>query len=131
MGSDAAGWLHQGMANRLALDMGFNMDPSVLSGAVALPPIEIELRRQIYWALYCHDKLSASYTGRVCTVLVCRTAGNISFFGTHIELARRTPRESSTNRSLFVPQMIIYHQRVEMANCELPLKGMWCNYTGR
>ncbi|OQD89012.1 hypothetical protein PENANT_c003G03705 [Penicillium antarcticum] len=69
MGSDAAGWLHQGMANRLALDMGLNMDPSVLSGAVALPAIEIELRRQIYWALYCHDKLSASYTGRVCTLL--------------------------------------------------------------
>jgi hypothetical protein len=70
MGSDAAGWLHQGMANRLALDMGFNMDPAVLVGAVALPAIEIELRRQIYWALYCHDKLSASYTGRVCTLLV-------------------------------------------------------------
>ncbi|CEJ57830.1 hypothetical protein PMG11_06509 [Penicillium brasilianum] len=69
MGSDAAGWLHQGMANRLALDMGFNMDPAVLAGAVALPAIEIELRRQIYWALYCHDKLSASYTGRVCTLL--------------------------------------------------------------
>lgn len=78
MGSDAAGWLHQGMANRLALDMGFNMDPSVLSGAVALPPIEIELRRQIYWALYCHDKLLASYTGRVCTLLVCCTTKNIS-----------------------------------------------------
>jgi hypothetical protein len=77
MGSDAAGWLHQGMANRLALDMGFNMDPSVLSGAVALPAIEIELRRQIYWALYCHDKLSASYTGRVCTLLVCCTTKNI------------------------------------------------------
>jgi hypothetical protein len=75
MGSDAAGWLHQGMANRLALDMGLNMDPSVLSGAVALPGIEIELRRQIYWALYCHDKLSASYTGRVCTLLVCCPTG--------------------------------------------------------
>lgn len=71
MGSDAAGWLHQGMANRLALDMGLNMDPAVLAEKVALPPIEIELRRQIYWALYCHDKLSASYTGRVCTLLVC------------------------------------------------------------
>lgn len=74
MGSDAAGWLHQGMANRLALDMGFNMDPAVLAGAVALPAIEIELRRQIYWALYCHDKLSASYTGRVCTLLVSYSA---------------------------------------------------------
>lgn len=85
MGSDAAGWLHQGMANRLALDMGFNMDPSVLSGAVALPPIEIELRRQIYWALYCHDKLSASYTGRVCTLLVCCTTGN-NFFASKLTL---------------------------------------------
>jgi hypothetical protein len=75
MGSDAAGWLHQGMANRLALDMGFNMDPAVLAGAVALPAIEIELRRQIYWALYCHDKLSASYTGRVCTLLVSPLRG--------------------------------------------------------
>jgi hypothetical protein len=69
-GSDAAGWLQQGMANRLAIDMGFNMDPAVLTGTVSLPAIEIELRRQIYWALYCHDKLSACYTGRVCTLLV-------------------------------------------------------------
>lgn len=71
MGSDAAGWLHQGMAGRLALDMGLNMDPAVLAGTVSLPSIEIELRRQIYWALYCNDKLSASYTGRVCTLMVC------------------------------------------------------------
>jgi hypothetical protein len=78
MGSDAAGWLHQGMAIRLALDMGFNMDPAVLAGTVSLPPIEIELRRQIYWALYCHDKLAASYTGRVCTLLVGRSGSGTS-----------------------------------------------------
>jgi hypothetical protein len=68
------------MANRLALDMGLNMDPAVLAGTVSLPPIEIELRRQIYWALYCHDKLSASYAGRVCTLLVCYPPLSISFF---------------------------------------------------
>ncbi|KAJ5675254.1 uncharacterized protein N7477_005188 [Penicillium maclennaniae] len=79
MGSDAAGWLHQGMANRLALDMGLNMDPAVLAEKVALPPIEIELRRQIYWALYCHDKLSASYTGRVCTLLDSQGAVNMPY----------------------------------------------------
>ncbi|KAJ5732358.1 hypothetical protein N7493_003839 [Penicillium malachiteum] len=76
MGADAAGWLHQGMANRLAIDMGLNMDPAVLTGTVSLPKIEIELRRQIYWALYCHDKLSASYTGRVCTLLDSQGAVN-------------------------------------------------------
>ncbi|KAJ5630281.1 uncharacterized protein N7484_010381 [Penicillium longicatenatum] len=75
-GSDAAGWLQQGMANRLAIDMGFNMDPAVLTGTVSLPAIEIELRRQIYWALYCHDKLSACYTGRVCTLLDSQGAVN-------------------------------------------------------
>lgn len=92
MGSDAAGWLHQGMANRLALDMGFNMDPAVLAGAVALPAIEIELRRQIYWALYCHDKLSASYTGRVCTLLVSNFSSLIpksSFSWSPIGVPRR------------------------------------------
>ncbi|KAJ5765847.1 hypothetical protein N7520_005406 [Penicillium odoratum] len=75
-GSDAAGWLQQGMANRLAIDMGLNMDPVVLTGTVSLPAIEIELRRQIYWALYCHDKLSACYTGRVCTLLDSQGAVN-------------------------------------------------------
>lgn len=58
------------MANRLALDMGLNLDAASLEGSGFLPIEEIELRRQIYWTLYCHDKLSASYTGRVCTMLV-------------------------------------------------------------
>ncbi|KAL3462317.1 fungal-specific transcription factor domain-containing protein [Aspergillus heterothallicus] len=68
-GSDEAGWLHHGMAIRLALDMGFNLDPSILRQSYDLKPEECTLRRQIYWALYCTDKLWASYTGRICTVL--------------------------------------------------------------
>ncbi|TEA19756.1 Nitrogen assimilation transcription factor nirA [Colletotrichum sidae] len=63
-GCDAAGWLHQGMANRLALDMGLNLDASSLAGSNLMSSEEIELRRQIYWALYCDDKLAAIYTGR-------------------------------------------------------------------
>lgn len=70
IGADAAGWLHQGMANRLMLDMGFNLDAASLIGSDQLKQEEVELRRRIYWSLYCVDKLSASYTGRVCTVLV-------------------------------------------------------------
>lgn len=116
MGSDAAGWLHQGMANRLALDMGFNMDPSVLSGAVALSSIEIELRRQIYWALYCHDKLSASYTGRVCTLLVCYTTKTFFLHQTHFDLSHRTPRVSSTNHFFYVPRISICLQQMAMDN---------------
>jgi hypothetical protein len=70
VGADAAGWLRQGMAIRLALDMGLNFDAAALRGSNLLTTEEIELRRQIYWGLYCDDKLYAIYTGRVCTMLV-------------------------------------------------------------
>jgi hypothetical protein len=69
-GSDSKGWLRHGMAVRLALDMGFNLNHSSLQASRALPEVETKLRRQIYWALYCTDKLWACYTGRVCTMLV-------------------------------------------------------------
>ncbi|KPM38344.1 hypothetical protein AK830_g8230 [Neonectria ditissima] len=69
VGSDAAGWLHHGMAIRLVLDMGLNLDSTFLGGSTRLSTEEIGLRRQIYWTLYCTDKLWASYMGRVCTML--------------------------------------------------------------
>ncbi|OJJ29984.1 hypothetical protein ASPWEDRAFT_122319 [Aspergillus wentii DTO 134E9] len=77
MGADSAGWLHTGMANRLALDMGLNMDPSAFEDTTSISTQEIEQRRRIYWTLYCHDKLSASYFGRVCSFLDCQGAVNM------------------------------------------------------
>ena len=58
------------MANRLVLDMGLHIDPGALARSDQITSEEAELRRQIYWALYCDDKLSSCYTGRVCTMLV-------------------------------------------------------------
>ncbi|GKZ24711.1 hypothetical protein AbraIFM66951_004123 [Aspergillus brasiliensis] len=69
IGKDAAGWLHHGMADRLCLDMGLNIDPAGFAGTVSISAREARLRRQIYWTLYCHDKLCAVYTGRICTML--------------------------------------------------------------
>ncbi|WQF85529.1 hypothetical protein CDEST_10543 [Colletotrichum destructivum] len=69
IGSDNLGWLHFGMANRLLIDLGFNLDSTVLTGIGSLEKEEVQLRRQVYWSLYCNDKLWASYTGRVCTML--------------------------------------------------------------
>ncbi|OTB13431.1 hypothetical protein K445DRAFT_319980 [Daldinia sp. EC12] len=68
-GTDAAGWLHHGMCIRLAQDMGLNMEPEVLSKSATLSQVDIELRRQIYWTLYWHDKCFSVYTGRVCAML--------------------------------------------------------------
>jgi hypothetical protein len=47
--------------------MGLNMDAHFLN---LMPLEESELRNQIYWSLYCVDKLMSSYIGRVCTLLV-------------------------------------------------------------
>ncbi|RAH70196.1 Zn(II)2Cys6 transcription factor [Aspergillus aculeatinus CBS 121060] len=69
IGLDAAGWLHHGMANRLSLDIGLNMDPAVFERTIQMTGRELRLRRQVYWTLYCHDKLFATYTGRVCSML--------------------------------------------------------------
>ncbi|KAE8148753.1 fungal-specific transcription factor domain-containing protein [Aspergillus avenaceus] len=68
-GCDAAGWLHQGMASRMASDMGLHLDPRRLPSRNGMTEEEAELRRQIYWSLYSVDKLGASYIGRVCTML--------------------------------------------------------------
>lgn len=58
------------MAIRLITDMGLNIDTTSVTGSACLNAQDIQLRRQIYWTLYCSDKLWASYTGRVCTMLV-------------------------------------------------------------
>lgn len=71
------------MANRLVVDMGLHLDPDSLASSVRMTVEEVELRRQLYWALYCVDKTSAGYTGRVCAMLVsspwsqCRGFGRI------------------------------------------------------
>ncbi|KAL4911504.1 hypothetical protein BDW74DRAFT_184806 [Aspergillus multicolor] len=73
-GADAASWLHHGMANRLCLDMGLNLDPAGFPESEGLSHREIQLRRQIYWSLYCHDKLFSHYTGRICSMLDSQAA---------------------------------------------------------
>ncbi|KAF2014566.1 hypothetical protein BU24DRAFT_216585 [Aaosphaeria arxii CBS 175.79] len=74
IGSESIGWLYNGMANRLILDIGLNIDSRTVAGMEPLTSDEVRLRRQIYWALYCNDKLGASYTGRVCTMLDSQAA---------------------------------------------------------
>jgi hypothetical protein len=66
------------MAKGLALDLGLNIDYVALAGSVKLATEEIELRRQIYWALYCNDKLAGAYVGRVCTMLVSHDSSRFS-----------------------------------------------------
>ncbi|KAL2279954.1 hypothetical protein FJTKL_13094 [Diaporthe vaccinii] len=60
-GADATSWLRQGMAKQLALDLGINLDAQRLSGSNSISTEEVELRRLLYWSMYCDDKLAAAY----------------------------------------------------------------------
>ncbi|RSM08779.1 hypothetical protein CEP52_004453 [Fusarium oligoseptatum] len=84
-GQDAAGWLYSGMANRLVVDMGLHLDPDSLASSVRMTVEEAELRRQLYWALYCVDKTSAGYTGRVCAMLDFQGAVKLPEIPTHAQ----------------------------------------------
>ncbi|OHE98437.1 hypothetical protein CORC01_06228 [Colletotrichum orchidophilum] len=105
-GCDAAGWLHQGMANRLALDMGLNLDATSLSGTCRMSNDEIELRRQIYWALYCDDKLAAIYTGRVCNLLDVQGAVNLP--STHTEEQMRAGANNSNEANRCNKKVLVH-----------------------
>ncbi|RAH66148.1 fungal specific transcription factor domain-containing protein [Aspergillus aculeatinus CBS 121060] len=69
------------MAIRLALDMGLNLDSATLERTHQFPEVEIKLRKQIYWSLYCTDKLWASYTVRVCTMLDSQSSVELPLSG--------------------------------------------------
>ncbi|PLB49929.1 Zn(II)2Cys6 transcription factor [Aspergillus steynii IBT 23096] len=96
IGGDASCWLHHGMANRLVLDLGLNLDPAGFEETKTLSHREIQLRRQIYWALYCHDKWSSSYTGRVCSMLDSQGAVRVP---EDDENEESSPAETSTQRA--------------------------------
>ncbi|KAE8418035.1 hypothetical protein BDV36DRAFT_295617 [Aspergillus pseudocaelatus] len=101
-GHDAAGWLCQGMANRLVLDMGLHLDSNILNSPNHITETEAELRRQIYWSLYCDDKLAASYTGRVCTMLDFQGVVGLPSLPSPIDQPDQRSTSTSVSRTLLV-----------------------------
>ncbi|CDS10344.1 hypothetical protein LRAMOSA03020 [Lichtheimia ramosa] len=50
-------WMYSGMAYRMCLELGLHNQSNV---ARDLSPIEIELRKRVYWSCYCLDKLHST-----------------------------------------------------------------------
>ncbi|KAI0766865.1 fungal-specific transcription factor domain-containing protein [Trametes elegans] len=64
------GWLHIGMAVRMALDLGLNRNPErwVHNGRELFTEKEKEIRKRIWWACCMADKFSAIFLGRTIAI---------------------------------------------------------------
>ncbi|KZV76951.1 hypothetical protein PENSPDRAFT_741072 [Peniophora sp. CONT] len=60
------GWLYTGMGLRMAIDLGLHRDAShwKRDGREIFTPMEVQARRQLWWACQKADKYSAVYMGR-------------------------------------------------------------------
>ncbi|RSL73663.1 hypothetical protein CEP54_000037 [Fusarium duplospermum] len=78
-GKQSAGWVFCGIAYRMMTDLGCHLDIETTSQAgkgFKLTPIDVEMRKRIYWAAYVGDKLQSLFLGRPPAVQ--ETAGGVS-----------------------------------------------------
>ncbi|TFY75036.1 hypothetical protein EWM64_g8976, partial [Hericium alpestre] len=70
LGSMEHGWLYIGMGLRMAQDLGLNRDAAnwQVNGGKLFSPIELQVRRQIWWACNRADKHTAVWMGRQPTI---------------------------------------------------------------
>ncbi|KAI0351048.1 hypothetical protein OH77DRAFT_1593133 [Trametes cingulata] len=70
IGSLEEGWLHIGMAVRMALDLGLNRNPDkwMHNGRELFTEREKEIRKRIWWACCLAEKFSALFLGRTIAV---------------------------------------------------------------
>ncbi|KAI5296621.1 hypothetical protein KEM52_005572 [Ascosphaera acerosa] len=62
-GREGTGWVYSGMAFRMALDLGLNIEPSDVSSNMFTPE-ELDIRRITFWGCYLVDKYWSAYLGR-------------------------------------------------------------------
>ncbi|GKZ37272.1 hypothetical protein AbraIFM66950_008729 [Aspergillus brasiliensis] len=61
---DARGWLYSGMAMRLATDLGLHIDAMPFTDRGLMDHDEAQLRSQIFWGTYIHERRWSLYVGR-------------------------------------------------------------------
>ncbi|MCJ1473985.1 hypothetical protein MMC13_002641 [Lambiella insularis] len=60
----SAAWLNAGIAFRMIIDLGIQVDGSHLSGNHYLSVEDLEVRRRVFWAAFTIDKVQSLYRGR-------------------------------------------------------------------
>lgn len=63
-GSISQTWVYSGIAFRMASDLGLQYSDAVKE----LGPVDLEVRRRLYWSCYFWDKATSLYTGRLPSI---------------------------------------------------------------
>ncbi|KAH6686206.1 fungal-specific transcription factor domain-containing protein [Plectosphaerella plurivora] len=63
-GRGSKGWLYCGMAFRLTHEMGLHLDPDNWTSSKSDSPVDREILRRVYWAVFVADKQLSLYFGR-------------------------------------------------------------------
>jgi hypothetical protein len=55
-GSISQAWVYSGIAFRMATDLGLQHNGSLISSLKSLSPVDLEVRRRLFWSCYFWDK---------------------------------------------------------------------------
>ncbi|KAF5679222.1 nitrogen assimilation transcription factor nit-4 [Fusarium heterosporum] len=67
-GNISQAWLYSGMAFRMSADLGLQHNGPDIADLKGLDPVDLEIRKRLFWSCYFWDKAISLYTGRLPAV---------------------------------------------------------------
>ena len=86
-GEISKGWIHTGLATRMAYDLGLHLDVR----KPGLKPEDVEIRRRVFWGAFISDKLQSLYMGRPVAIQLRDSQVSIELLDTMEELELWSP----------------------------------------
>ncbi|KIW02202.1 uncharacterized protein PV09_06358 [Verruconis gallopava] len=96
-------WLYSGIAFRMIIDLGLNVDGVELLKHNKISPEELECRRRVFWGAFVFDKIHSMYYGRPVTLQESSVQVPIEFLDDYEELEQWYPLEALNTVSADYP----------------------------
>jgi hypothetical protein len=91
--SKSTAWLYSGIAFRMIIDLGLNIDGADLLKGQKITAEDLEARRRVFWGAFVFDKIHSMYFGRPVTLQETCIRVPIEFLDDYEELEQWTPVE--------------------------------------
>lgn len=87
-------WLYSGIAFRMIVDLGLNIDGAELLKRQKISAEDLESRRRVFWGAFVFDKIHSMYFGRAVTLQETNVKVPIDFLDDYEELEQWAPLEA-------------------------------------